>query len=293
MQQVLIACGDVSLLKRIVGALPDDYEPIATKTGEGIADKLAGRDVPLAIVHEHLQDDAAVPLCQSLLRLDRPPAILFLAEDPPDEGPFHRAIRYPVPGPVLRNAIDDLVGDEEEGEDLEKWKAFYREVKKRVAALPDQDYYEMLGVDAGAPHHEIVEAYDRLSMRYHPDRYQQHRDEKWGQALHEKVGELYTMLTEAFQVLSDRKLRKRFDQLRSKGEKRMPGDELADPDTGPTSLTDVAQTSQARKYLRMAQTEIAKENYRDALQNLEFAKSAEPGNEAIAEKIEEIEGKVE
>lgn len=293
MTQALIACGDVSLLKRIVGDLPDEFEPIASKTGEGIARKVEGRDVPLAIVHEQLQDGATTQLCRDLQRLEVPPAILLLADDPPDDGPFDRAIRYPVPGPVLRNAIQDLLETDDEEEDLEKWKAFYKEVKRRVAELPEEDYYELLGVAPDAPHHAIVEAYDRLSMRYHPDRYQQYRDEKWGRALHEKVGRLYTLLTEAFQVLSDRKLRKRYDQLRDQGELRMPGDELSSPDTGPQSLTDFAETSQGRKYLRMAQTEIAKENYRDALQNLQFAASAEPANDAISEKIDEIEQKIE
>lgn len=294
MEEILIACGDVELLKKIVGALPEGkYKPIATKTGEGIARKIAGRGVPVAIVHRQLQDDYAGQLCQELGALDRPPKVLLLAEDPPADGPFDRANKYPVPGPVLRNALKGVLQADEAGEDLDKWKAFYKEVKARLKKTPDQDYYQMLGLATDAPHHAIVDAFDKISLRYHPDRYKQYRDRKWGQALFEKVNQLYTILTEAYQVLSDRKLRSRYDRLRKKGERRMPADELSSPESGPESLTEAANSKQAKKYLKMAQTEIAKKNWQGALQNLQFASSIEPDNQLIAEKLDEIQAKLD
>lgn len=294
MEEILIACGDVERLKQIVADLPDDsYKPIATKTGRGIVDKIRGRGVRVAIVDRHLQDDYALELCRQLRQLEHPPGILFLADPPPDDGPFDRAVAYPVPGPVLRNAVANVAPDEGEDLDLDKWKAFYKEVKRRLARISEQNYYEMLGVSEDADHHEIVDAFDRLSMRYHPDRYKQHRDRRWGRALHEKVGELYTVLTEAFEVLSDRKLRKRYDDVRREGRRRMPPDELSSQDSGPTSLTEAADSAQTRRFLEMAQTEIAKENWEGARQNLEFAQSVEPDNERIAEKLEEIEAKLQ
>ncbi|MGM0555903.1 MAG: hypothetical protein ACQEVA_05975, partial [Myxococcota bacterium] len=67
MQQILIACGDVELLRKIVGDLPQNqFKPVATKTGEGIAQKLAGRNVPLAIVYEQLADDTTGSLLRGL-----------------------------------------------------------------------------------------------------------------------------------------------------------------------------------------------------------------------------------
>ena len=294
MKEILIACGDVELLKKIVGQLPDeDFKPIASKKGHGIVEKVRGRNVEAAIVHEQLQDGTSVQLCQQLRQLQNPPGILFLADAPPDDGPFDVAIRYPVPGPVFRNALRRVRSSEDDRDDLEKWKAFYKSVKKRLAKISSQDYYQMLGLGRDAGHREIVESFDRFSLRYHPDRYKQFKDRKWGEALHQKVSKLYTILTEAYQVLSDRKLRKRYDQLRAGGELRMPPEELSSPDTGPVSLTEAANSPQTRKYLKMAQTEIAKRNWQSALQNLQFASSVEPDNERISQKIAEIESKLE
>jgi hypothetical protein len=294
MEEILIACGDVERLRRIVADVPDDsYEPIATKTGRGIVDKLRGRGVGAAIVDGNLQDDYALELCRELQQLERPPGILFLDESPPEEGPFDRALAYPVPGPVLRNAVANIAPEDDEDLNLDEWKAFYKEAERRLARLSEQNYYEMLDVSEEADHHEIVDAFDRLSMRYHPDRYKQHRDRRWGRALHEQVSALYTVLTEAFEVLSDRKLRKRYDEVRGEGQRRMPPDELSSRDSGPTSMTEAAHSAQTRRFLEMAQTEIAEENWEGARQNLEFARSIEPDNKRIAEKLEEIEAKLQ
>lgn len=294
MDEILIACGDVDLLKRIAGDLPGEtYKPVATRTAEGIAAKLQGRGVGVAIVHSDLQDGRGLDLCRELKALDPAPRIVFLADSPPDDGPFDRALAYPVPGPVLRNAVEAIDPSESDELDLDKWKAFYREVDERLAATDDQNYYEMLGLEPDSPHHAVIEAFDRLSLRYHPDRYTQFRDRKWGRALHEKVTALYTVLTEAHEVLGDRKLRKRYEQLRRNGEKRMPPDELSSPESGPTSLSEAANSAKTRRFLEMAQTEIAKENWESALQNLEFAQSVEPDNERIAHEIEKVEAKLE
>ncbi len=294
MDEILIACGDVELLKRIVGQIPDDrFKPIASKKGGGIVEKVRQRRVGVAVVHEHLADDSAGQLCRALRQLDPSPGVLFLAEDPPDDGPFDAALKYPVPGPVLRNAVERVVDDSDDGEDLDKWKAFYGEVKKRLARVHDQDYYQMLGLSPDAPHHAVKKAFDRVSLRYHPDRYKQFRDRRWGKALHEKVNQLYTILTEAYQVLGDRELRKRYDEVRDEQTRRMPPDELSSPESGPNSLTDAANSTKARRFLEMAQTEIAKKNWEAALQNLEFASSMEPDNERISQKIDEIETKTQ
>lgn len=294
MQQILIACGDIELLRKIVSDLPQDtFEPIATKTGEGIAQKITGRDVPVAIVYEQLADDTTRQLLQELVQLDGGPAVIYLSKDaPPSSGPFQRALRYPVPGPVLRNAIKAVSGIGKTEHDLEKWRLFYREIKARLEQVEEQSYYQILGLPNDVPHHRLQKAYDVLSKRYHPDRYSKFRGEKWGKAIHEMTKDLYKEMTEAYGILSDRKLRKKYDRALSEDILRLGSDDMPSEDRGPQSLETLGNTSKSRKFLKLAQTDVASGNLSGALQNLQFASSMEPNNKDIAEKIEEVRQKM-
>jgi hypothetical protein len=291
MKEILVACGDVDLLKQILGHLPPNtFKPVATKNGGGVAQKVAGRPLALAIVHLELADGNGPALLQDL-RSTRPelPVLLLTADNPPLEGPFHRALRYPIPGPVLRNAISSLAATDSAEQDLDRWKAFYQEVKARLAKAPEQSYFQLLGVPNGAPHHLLVKAFDHLSMRYHPDRYNQYRGESWGDALHEKVNMLYKLFTEAYGVVSDRSLRTRYEEALARGELRLDPESVNLADKGPRPLHELAQTQKARRFLQMAQTELAKGNTAAALQNLQFALSMEPENLAIQKKLAEFQ----
>lgn len=289
MEEILIACGDTDLLRQIVADLPpDQFKPIATRKGDGIINKLQGREIPYAIVHETLADGPGAVLCQALKQSALAPNILYLATSQlPASGPFDAAIVYPVPGPVFRNAFKRILKAQENAEDLERWRAFYNEVLARKDALPQQSYYQMLGVKPQAPHHLIVQVFDALSLRYHPDRYQRYRGVRWGDAVYEQVNELYKIYTEAYGVLADRRLRQRYDEALAKGELRLASDESSD--TGPRTLADLGSSPQSKKFLKLAQADLARGQTTQALQNLRFALSMEPGNAAISAKIAELE----
>jgi hypothetical protein len=291
MKQILIACGDVELLRKVASDLPDgEFKPIATKKGAGIADKITGREVSLAVIYEQLSDGSATELCNQLQQLSDPPQILWLSSgSPPANGPFDAALRYPVPGPVFRNALQKLAGPSASAQDLEKWRLFFRELKARLGQIDEQNYFQILGLPQGAPHHRLVKAYDLLSQRYHPDRYRQYRQEKWGKAIHEKATQLYKVMTEAYQVLADRKLRAAYEGALKRGDLRLSPQDQSGKDSGPKSLVDIGKTPASKKFLKLAQSDLASQNFASALQNLKFAKSMEPNNSAIAEKIATVE----
>lgn len=79
-----------------------------------------------------------------------------------------------------------------------------------------KDYYEMLGVEAGAGEAEIKTAYRRLARKYHPD-------------VSKEAGaeEKFKSVNEAYEVLRDAKKRAAYDQLRKRGYK--PGEEFRPP----------------------------------------------------------------
>lgn len=291
MNEILVACGDMALLKQILSELPAKaFKPIATRNGAGTAQKVAHRNLVLAIVHADLADGQANSLLQEL-RAHKPalPLLLLVPGAPPTAGPFTRALRYPIPGPVFRNAINALVKTEEPQEDLERWRAFYNEIRQRLTAAENQSYFQLLGVHDHAPHHLLVRAFDALSVRFHPDRYNQYRDQRWGEALYQKTNELYKRITFAYGILSDRRLRKLYEEALAKGQLHLSSEEVNLTDRGPRPLEELATTTNGRRFLRLAQIEIAKGNHPAALQNLQFALSMEPDNGAIKEKIAQFQ----
>lgn len=73
--------------------------------------------------------------------------------------------------------------------------------------MPDQDYYEILGVSKTATQDEIKKAYRRLAMKYHPDRNQ---GDKTAEEKFKAVGEAYS-------VLSDEQKRAAYDRYGKAG----------------------------------------------------------------------------
>ncbi len=72
-----------------------------------------------------------------------------------------------------------------------------------------QDYYELLGVGRNASEDELKRAYRKLAMQYHPDRNQGD----------EAAAEKFKEICEAYEVLSDRDKRQRYDQFGHDGVK--------------------------------------------------------------------------
>ena len=65
--------------------------------------------------------------------------------------------------------------------------------------------------------------------------------------------------------------------------------EVINTESRPKALADHATNARSKKFLRMAQADIAKKDWASALQNLQFAASMEGDNPGIAAKIAEIE----
>lgn len=74
--------------------------------------------------------------------------------------------------------------------------------KLRLKIMAKRDYYEVLGVDKGADQKEIKSAYRKLALKFHPDRNKE-----------KDANEKFKEINEAYEVLSDEKKRKTYDQF--------------------------------------------------------------------------------
>jgi molecular chaperone DnaJ len=76
-----------------------------------------------------------------------------------------------------------------------------------------RDYYEVLGISKGASAEEIKKAYRKLAIQYHPDKNQGNKNAE----------EKFKEATEAYEVLSDEKKRRAYDQYGFDGVEGMGG----------------------------------------------------------------------
>jgi DnaJ-class molecular chaperone len=72
-------------------------------------------------------------------------------------------------------------------------------------AMEDEDLYNTLGVDREATDAELKHAFRRLSLAYHPDRWQDERDKR-------EVKQRFLRVSRAYTVLSDSSKRMAYDE---------------------------------------------------------------------------------
>ena len=72
--------------------------------------------------------------------------------------------------------------------------------------MPQQDYYQILGVDKDAEAKKIKEAYRELAFKYHPDRNEKNPDS----------AEMMKSVNEAYAVLSNAEKRRDYDAMRNR-----------------------------------------------------------------------------
>ena len=66
-----------------------------------------------------------------------------------------------------------------------------------------RDYYEVLGIEKGASEEEIKRAFRKMALKYHPDRNQGDKEAE----------EKFKEVNEAYSVLSDPELKKKYDMF--------------------------------------------------------------------------------
>ena len=199
----------------------------------------------------------------------------------PDE-PFDAAINYPIAPPVLLDNLIKVMAkhDQTLQRAISNLKA---EVAWRGGDIDDKTYYEILEVTPSTGYDEIVKAYDRFSLRFHPDRLRLLDD---GDSTKKLAKKFYVHVTEAYQVLTNQRKRKLYDAGLGEGRLRF------DPSDIPTqkrSVSDYATLTSTKRYLRLAEQQLARGDRPSAVMMVRMALTAEPENRHIGRYLEKLE----
>lgn len=80
--------------------------------------------------------------------------------------------------------------------------------------MSETNYYKILGIDKNSNETEIKKAYKKLAMKYHPDRNLNNKEE---------AEEKFKKINKAYNVLSDKKTRRNYDNFGEEGVKSTTG----------------------------------------------------------------------
>jgi len=286
---VLIAASEDEVLAAIAHEIPTDrFAPLVARGWAQVEAAMGAITLDAAVVHYVLEDIDPMAFCSQLRALEgyeELPLLLLLpgVGRSANEGePFDIAMGFPAGPKVLADNLAKAMRKHDARvetalADLEK------EVVWRTTQLDEKTYYEILGVTPSATRTEIVDGYDKLSLRFHPDRITALAEREDMKAL---CDTLYLHVTEAYQTLSDATHRKKYDKLMAAGKLRFDPTRRGER---ARQLIDIVSNATAKRYISKAEAELRQGNKKSALMWLDMAKQVEKNNVELERRIEKIQ----
>ena len=146
------------------------------------------------------------------------------------------------------------------------------------------DYYTLLSVSSDATADAIRDAFHAFALKFHPDRHVGGPPEKIARA-----EQIFRRGAEAYRVLLDPELRRRYERALEKGKLRLDDDEQEE---GPTTSRLGIKSPKARPFASKAQEAIRKQDWKTAKLNLQIALRHEPGNALLEARLAEVEARL-
>jgi serine/threonine protein kinase/curved DNA-binding protein CbpA len=149
------------------------------------------------------------------------------------------------------------------GEPGEQEKAILADVAEKHGSLDTADYYELLGVSAGASDDEIKRGYYAMARKYHPDRHHlPHMRDVQG-----NLEEIFAKVTAAYEELSDPGSRRRYDGARHQKARATAETSRETAAPGPAPYTVPPEVIAERHY-QQGYAHFERTEYFDAIQCL-------------------------
>jgi hypothetical protein len=284
---ILIAALDDEILNAIGDAIPGERFQLLAARGWGSLASLGDRSLAAAVVHHQLGDIGAMEFCARLRampgRAHLPILMLLPAKGrPPNPGePFSIAMKFPCGPAVLLDNIGRAIQNREDrvADTIVRLKA---DIEKRLDGIAEQSYYEILGIPTAARRAEVTDAFDAISMLFHPDHLRVLDNEP---AARRRANEFYLQASDAYQVLTERKRRKQYDAGLVSGRVRWRPHEQGPEEDEFVKLSDIPE---CKKHLKKVAHELRLKQKKNALMWLEMAMSLDPENTHLRNKITEV-----
>jgi curved DNA-binding protein CbpA len=144
-------------------------------------------------------------------------------------------------------------------------------------------YYELLNLRPDADLPGIRQAFHRLALTLHPDRYQTHPDP----VLRQQVYAIYKRMTEAYRVLTSREGRVLYDSSLATGKRR-----LMERERRMSALYQAEQAiadPQARKFFLLARDSEHRGDLKGARINYKFARDLVGDHPEIVKRLQALD----
>lgn len=247
--------------------------------------QVAAEQVVAAVILDSLLDGppAAELAAAFASGLPEETAFVLLVEELTERAnsPFDAVVCIPCGHGVLRDVVMRTLGL--------RWAEFgapertmSAELAERAERMTEQTHYEVLGLADDVPADQVVAAFDRLSMRLHPERLAA------SGVSADLANEVYARICEAYRALRSPVTRDAYDlQLR-----RFPaqdGAAVTRPSTTALPLEELSTHPIARRHLRIAQQALAVRDFAMAIAQVRFAASKDANNALIPAQLAQLE----
>jgi hypothetical protein len=194
---------------------------------------------------------------------------------------FDAVVRIPCGHGVLRDVVMRTLGL--------RWAEFggpersmHEELAERAERMVEQTHYEVLGLADDVPVDLVVAAFDRLSMRLHPERLAA------SGVSSDLANEVYARICEAYRTLRSPGTREAYDLqlLRSSSEDNAA---ITRPSATALPLEELSTHPIARRHLRIAQQALAVRDFAMAIAQIRFAASKDTNNALIPAQLAQLE----
>lgn len=152
------------------------------------------------------------------------------------------------------------------------------------------DYLTLLGLSSILPPTdlEVRDAWRAFALSFHPDRHRDAPDDVRAAATR-----VFQRGVEAYRVLQDPLLRRRYMRMVEEGQLRMSQDEVTSSGRDGGRIQDMARSAGARPFAVRADELIVRGDLKQARLQLQLALMREPENIRLQERMQELQAKID